>query len=255
MFNREKIVRHSQSVAKFSKLLAYVLGRRPDEFGLLPDGQGYVKIKELIKALGETSGWRHVRVNHIHEAVHAVATPTVQLSDNRIRAVDRSRLITARTIETPPKLVYYPIRQRAYPVVHQKGVKLHNPSDRIVMADSLDLATRLGRRIDPAPVILTVNATMARKGGATLWRFGEQLFLADGLPAGCFSGPPLPKDRPEYHKAKKPAAPVAPKTPGSYQVDLTEATPGPRQPQHQSRRRKNEWKRERKRKNRTDGYR
>jgi putative RNA 2'-phosphotransferase len=243
-------------MAKLSKFLAYVLGRRPDEFGLLPDDQGYVKVKELINALSEASGWRHVRINHLYEVVNAVATPTVQLEGSRIRAADRSRIITAHIVETPPKLVYYPIRRRAHPVVHQKGVSLHGPDDRMVMADSLDMATRLGRRIDPSPVILTVNTILAHADGITWWRFGEQLFLADGLPVGCFSGPPLPKDRPESPKAKKkPAAPVAPTTPGSYLIDVSDATPGSQPRPSRSQHRKNEWKRDRKRKNRSDPYR
>ena len=242
-------------MAKLSKFLAYILGRRPDEFGLLPDDQGYVKVKELIKALGEESGWRHVRMNHIHEAAHAVATPTVQLEGSRIRAVERSRLIAAHIAETPPTLVYFPIRRRAYPVVHQKGVRRHDPNERIVMAETLDMATRLGHRIDPSPIILTVNTVLSRNSGATWWRFGERLFLTDLLPVGCFSGPPLPKDRPGPHNTPSRPAPVAPKTPGSYLVDLSDPTPGAQHTLTRSRHRKNEWKRDRKRKSRRDAYR
>ena len=248
-------MQHRLIMAKLSKFLAYVLGRQPGEFGLLPDDQGYVKVKELIKALNEEAGWRHVRVAHLHEAVHAVARPTVQLEGSRIRAVDRSRLIAAHPAQTLPKQAYYPIRRRAYPAVHQKGVSLHDPGDRIVMADNLDMATRLGRRIDPSPVILTVNTAMACKSGVTWWRFGERLFLTDGLPVGCFSGPPLPSERPHSHKAKMQPAPVAPKTPGSYLIDMSDATAGSQPPPTRSRHRKNEWKRDRKRKNRSDPYR
>ena len=34
-----------------AKFLAYILGNRPDEFGLVPDPDGYVKIKALLKVL------------------------------------------------------------------------------------------------------------------------------------------------------------------------------------------------------------
>jgi hypothetical protein len=52
-------------------------------------------------------------------------------------------------------------------------------------------------------------------------RFGKQLFLADILPAAVYSGPPLPKNRPEPKKADAPKPADAPKTPGSYALDLT----------------------------------
>ena len=57
--------KHTQKLAKF---LDYVLGRNPDEFGLVPDEQGYVKIKELLKALNQEEGWRHLRLANINEA-------------------------------------------------------------------------------------------------------------------------------------------------------------------------------------------
>ena len=47
------MMKHRQNVDKLSKLLVYILGRHPDEFGLLPGENGYVKIKELMKSLGE----------------------------------------------------------------------------------------------------------------------------------------------------------------------------------------------------------
>jgi hypothetical protein len=47
------IMKHSLAVDKLAKMLFYMLGRHPEEFCLLPDENGYVKIKDLMKALGE----------------------------------------------------------------------------------------------------------------------------------------------------------------------------------------------------------
>ncbi len=41
--------RSPQQLAKF---ISYILARRPDEFGLVPDPNGFVKIKDLLKAIG-----------------------------------------------------------------------------------------------------------------------------------------------------------------------------------------------------------
>ena len=48
-----------KQIEQFAKFTTYVLGHHPDEFGLVIDDNGYVKIKEFIQAVNETDGWRH----------------------------------------------------------------------------------------------------------------------------------------------------------------------------------------------------
>lgn len=248
-------MKHRQSVNNLSKFLLYIIGRQPDELGLVPDEKGYVKIKDLIKALGEEPGWRHVRLNHIREVIYSAGSSPIEMVDNRIRAVDRSRLVLPEIPSNLPTLLYIPIRRRAHPVLLEKGLPSAPSGNRIILSDDLTLAQRLGRRIDPSPVILTVNSEHARKKGATIWRFGNRLFLSDSLPLGCFSGPPLPKSRPEPKRADAPGPQNGPKTPGSYEVDLTPDAIDKELSKKRSRQRKNAWKRERKRKHRNDPFR
>ena len=238
-------MKHRQSVKKLSKFLAYILGRQPDEFGLLPDENGYVKIKELMKALGEEPGWRHVRLAQIREAIYSTGSPTVEIENNLVRAVDRSLLFLPDIPDCFPKLLYYPVRRRAYPVFLEKGLPAAASGNRIILSNDIGLAQRLGRRIDPCPVMLTVSSENARKKGATVWRFGRQLFLANCLPLGSFSGPPLPKKQPGPKQVDIPKSQTAPKTPGSYFVDLTMDSTANDQSKKKSRHRKNEWKRDR----------
>ena len=160
------------------------------------------------------------------------------------------QLVVPDFAATAPKLLYHPIRQRAYPVVLEKGVKPTHSSPKIVLARERSMAERLGRRIDASPVILTVNTDHLTHLGATLNVFGSVLFLADGLPVGSFSGPPLPKKPPETKVAEKSQPPTAPKTPGSYLMDLSSEPGRGKKSVKRDRKRKNEWKRERKRRNR-----
>lgn len=247
-------MKHSHTVDKLSKMLVYILGRQPDEFCLIPDTHGFVHVKDLLKALAEEPGWRHVRSGHIREVLYASGSPPVETRDNLIRAVDRSRLLSPEDPAVFPKLLYYPVRQRAYPIVMQKGLRSASSGSRIILADDMALAQRLGRRIDPLPVILTVNSNTAQKNGAQLRRFGSHLFLSDILPVDSLSGPPLPKNRPEPKKADMPQPADAPKTPGSYALDLTMDSSAKHRPQKGSRQRKNDWKRDRKRRNRNINF-
>ena len=249
-------MKHRHTVDKLSKLLVYMLGRQPDEFGLLPDDNGYVKIKDLIKSLGEETGWRHVRLNHIREVVYSNGSPAIEIENNMIRAKDRTRLFLPEIPDTLPKLIYCAVRQRAYPVLLEKGLTAAASGNRVLLTGDIAMAQRLGRRIDPSPVILTVNSENARKNGARVWRFGKHLFLSDCLPLGSFSGPPLPKNRPEAKQAEMAKSQATPKTPGSYYLDLTVDSTHKNQSKKRSRPRKNEWKRDRTRisRNKVNGW-
>ncbi|MFO7714945.1 RNA 2'-phosphotransferase [Desulfosarcina sp.] len=249
-------MKHSRSVEKLSKMLVYILGRQPDEFGLVPDPDGYVKIKDLIKALAEEPGWRQVRLNQINQLIHTTCAPVIEMQDNRIRAVDRSDLFLPEIPTKFPKLVYFPVRQRAYSAILEKGLPAVTSGYRIILADQMELARRLGRRIDPSPVILTVNSDHARKLGATMWQFGNQLFLSDCLPLGSFHGPPPSKKIPKPNQPLPPRSADTPKTPGSYLADLSINPAFRERPQKGQGKRKNEWKRDRAqiRRKKNDGW-
>ena len=146
-------MKHRQAIDKLSKFLVYILGRQPDEFGLFPDENGYVKIKDLIKSLGEESGWRHVRLNQIREVICSTGSPAVEIENNLIRATDRTRLFLPEIPESFPKLIYYAVRQRAYPVLLEKGLTAAASGNRVLLTGDIAMAQRLGRRIDSYPLV------------------------------------------------------------------------------------------------------
>ena len=52
-----------------SRFLLYMLGRRPDEFGLVPEGEGWLSFREILRALHEEPGWGYVREIHLREVL------------------------------------------------------------------------------------------------------------------------------------------------------------------------------------------
>lgn len=228
-------------IARLSKFLSYILGRRPDEFGLVPDPQGYVRIKELLKALHEEEGWRHLRMGHFNEVAISMVPPPIEIEEDRIRASDRSQLPIMTQAEQMPKLLYFTVRQRAYPAVSEKGTTAGS-RPHLVLSSDITMAQRLGRRIDNQPVMLTVQVQRAIERGAQFQRYGESLYLADRIDVGTFTGPALPKEKPEKAKPQKAPEPVQPKTPGSYFPDLTQPAGTQRK-----RRKEIDWKKDRRR--------
>ncbi len=214
-----------RALRELANMLAYVLGRRPDEFGLVPDPEGYVRIKDLLKALWEEPGWKHVRRAAIDELVLSLPDAPVEIIENRIRAVDRGHLRTPEAVRDLPKLLYICVRRRAHPVVVSKGMRT-TERGWLVLSDDREMAQRLGKRIDASPVLLTVHTGSRAARSVIFFKAGENLYLAKSLPPECLSGPPLPKEK--KTEPKGPAKPLAPKEPGSFYLDPTRSRRGGR---------------------------
>lgn len=191
---------------KLAKMVAYMLGHVPGEFGLVPDENGFVKLKEFLKALHEEAGWRHVRLGQLREAMLTLPQVPFEMTEDTIRAKDRGNLSPPEVAENLPRLLYTCIRRRAYPRATEKGVTPGMHPDVILSSDR-DMALRIGRRRDADPVVLDVQVAKAERCGVVFRQADGTLYLADTIPAGCFTGPALPKEQPG--PKKKPEKTVA----------------------------------------------
>jgi putative RNA 2'-phosphotransferase len=233
-----------QSTRRLEKFIVYVLGRRPDEFGLVPEADGWVKLKDLLKAINEEDGWRYVRRSHIIEIVLTQPAPEIEINDNRVRARFREHLPVPQPVDRPPKLLYICIRRRAYFVVLEKGIAAAE-EENVVLAAVPDLALRIGRRRDPHPVLLTVNVEQALSHGIALHRFGELLYLAEVIPPGCFTGPPLPKEKPVAAKPAVEPERTSRHEAGTFVLDSSRFDPANRKSDPARKHREQDWKKER----------
>lgn len=211
----------------FAKMLAYTLGVDPYEFGLIPDEEGYVKIKELLKAVNEEEGWRHIREGHIKEVLLVITPSPIEMEEKRVRAVDRSRLTLPRYVAEVPGELYTAIRQRAWARAHERGLAAGGDA-LIRLTTNKEFSMRLGKRIDGNPVILTVNTPLAENDGIVFQKAADHLYLAHELPPKTLSGPGLPKPDESKKKTakKKPKITQAP-TPGSFFPDAEDISPSP----------------------------
>ena len=234
-----------QSPKQLAKFLNYALSRRPDEFGLVTDKEGFVKIKELIKATIEEEGLKYVRRSHINEIMITLPNHGLEVAENLIRAINREHLPKQSFALDPPKLLYTCVREKAYPYVLDKGI-MPTGFSKVILSSNRDLAQRMGRRSDHGAVLLTVQVNQSEVKGVVFFTAGESLFLADYIPPDCFSGPPLPKDLPDTRKADKPQKEPAKMPAGSFFIDLEEKMhPSKSAPTHKKRTKKNKPSRER----------
>jgi len=204
---------------QLEKLVAYVLGRRPDEFGLVLDDQGWIRLRDLVKAISEEPGWGYVRKSHIHEVLVTAAERPVVLDDERIRAVYRDDIPHREEGVCPPKLLYHCLRRRAHSVVTEKGIRTSGQAG-LLLATTEELAQRMGKRRDTEPVLLTVQAQKACEAGIKFSKYGEFIFITDHVPVGYFTGPPPPQvEKREARKPGKEPAAIAEDLPGSFTFD------------------------------------
>ena len=194
----------SQKTKGLSKLMTYILRHRPDEFGLVLDQDGFVPIKELIQAIHEEEGWSYVRMVDIMYVVNASDRERFQIDEKRIRACYGHSLPTKIQYEPsiPPKILYHGTRRKAYPNILNHGLR---PMGRqyVHLTTSEDLALRIGRRRDPNPVLLTIDAQKAHKEGILFYSANELIYLVETLPVQYFTGPPLPDDKKAVETKKK----------------------------------------------------
>ena len=215
-----------RSAKQLAKLIDYILSRRPDEFGLVTDAHGFIKIKELLKAINEEAGFRYVRRSHLDEIMVTLPDHSLEVADKLIRSKVRDRLPQHTDALDAPKLLFTCVRQKAYPHVNAKGIR-PTGLPHIILSSDRDMAERIGKRIDPAPVLLSVNVQQSQTKGVVFFQAGETLYLADYIPEGCFTGPALPKEKPGTAKSTPKEKPVQPQTPGSFWVNMQQSASSP----------------------------
>jgi len=170
-----------------------MLGHRPDECGLVPDGTGFIALKELIQALHEEKGFRYVRIADINEVMLGKKGVLFQQRGNQIRTVKRKwELDMERPLRSTPKILFSAVKRKVYPSIIENGWR-PSPDKYLVLSLSKKMALRIGGRQDQNPVMIEIMSSEAVNNGVELYAFGD-LFLSPHIPAVFISGPPLPKE-------------------------------------------------------------
>ena len=211
-----KLPRQLESLAR---MLAYMLGHHPDEFGLVLSEDGFIPVKELHQALSREPGWGFVRRHHLDQVISLMQPAAFEVEGERIRCLQPGPRPRRRPGLPPPPLLYLAIPPKVHERVWQEGLKAAAGRE-LLLARTPDTALKLGKRRAPTPVLVTIQAQAAAQAGLSFTGYGEELFLAAGLPREFLQlpSPPAPEKRPPLPQAAPP--PPLPKTPGSFLVEF-----------------------------------
>jgi putative RNA 2'-phosphotransferase len=138
-------------------------------------------------------------------------------------------------------VLYVAIRRKAYASVIEKGLSAGGRPSLILSSDKA-MALRIGMRRDNQPVLLSVQVKKTQEQNVVYYRFGKYLFLTDRIPAGTFSGPAPPRQKPvaprDVTKKVSEPSPVEPAA-GSYLVAIDDQV-DPKQSARQRRQKQKE---------------
>lgn len=209
-------------IEEISRLVVYVLGHKPYEFGLVPDKEGFVSVKEFLQAVHEEPGWGYIRKGHINEILLSQDRSLFELDDMQIRVLERHwHLDLENPAKVLPKILFIGIRNRAHPAVLKNGFRQKDEGYHILTHDK-DMAKRIASRKDNKPVILEVMSDKAQKEGSLFFPFGK-LFLTKEIQERHIAGPPIPKAimKAKEEKSKKKEGKVRELEAGTFPLDQT----------------------------------
>ncbi len=188
---------HKKERRLLKKILIAALALSPDSFALVPDEQGWVKLKELSKTISQESGFKHITTKTIEQFVCLWEREDFELDRNnkKIRASYslRKDLNLNYEVCSPPDILFTAIRPKAYRHILKNGFRTKDSP--IVSSTSKELAIRRGKWIHNDPILVTIKAFEASMQGCVFYKFGEHLFLSYYIaPEFLYIQTPPPKE-------------------------------------------------------------
>lgn len=176
---------------RLSRTLSHALRHAPGDYGLELDDRGWGSLPALLEALrGRGSPWSGLSREDVERVLAAPGRRRFELDGDRIRAL-YGHSVSVRVDErdeAPPETLFHGTHGDAARRILEEGLR---PMEREFVHLSPDRLTarEVGRRRTSDPVILEVRASAAHRSGVGFYRAGEQVWLADPVPARFVEGP------------------------------------------------------------------
>jgi putative RNA 2'-phosphotransferase len=170
---------------RISKFLSYLLRHRPKDYPLSFDRQGFVPWQEVMRAV--ENRFPEVTEEEVLRVIEDTAKKRFELKDGKARATYGHSFaidLGLRPVKPPAQLYHGTARDLAQSIL-RTGLK---PRDRqfVHLSASLEDALAVGKRRDPAPALIVIDADAACAAGVEFYASGP-LFLATDVPARFLS--------------------------------------------------------------------
>jgi len=170
-----------------SKLMSKMLRHTPEEFGIVLDPEdGSCPVTMLLEAIQAQPKWEGIRLEDIEQVVRNSDKQRFEIEGSRIRArYGHSHDKVQYAPGEPPAILYHGTNKKALPSIMKEGL---NPMNRqyVHLSEGTHFATLAGSRRGEL-VILKVDTLCAKQLGITFYYAGNEVWLADHVPAACCS--------------------------------------------------------------------
>ena len=166
---------------KFDKLLLNMLARNPASFRLVADEGGWVRIRDIHKALLEEKLFPGMTPAGIEQHLLLFRPTGFECSDKRARALPglQSPGIFDYQAAAPPEMLFAPIRPKALRHVDGHGLSAADKTGWLVLLSSKKDALLFGKRFHNRPVLCKITAAKANQAGVTFRHAGSGLYLSE----------------------------------------------------------------------------
>ncbi|MCU6796412.1 RNA 2'-phosphotransferase [Paenibacillus sp. WQ 127069] len=178
---------NEKTAVGLSKLLTKLLRHTPEEFGIdLEQKDGSCKLDELLRVLHKQAKWAHITTEDIQQVVSQSDKQRFEIVGDRIRArYGHSQVKVAYLASVPPARLYHGTNSKALSSILQDGI---HPMKRqyVHLSVGLQFATLAGSRRGELRIV-SVDTVQAANLGVTFYYAGNEVWLADQVPAECCS--------------------------------------------------------------------
>lgn len=168
---------------QLSKTVSYALRHAPWEYELEMDGEGWVSIKQLLRALHTKDEFKNITQNDLVMMINQSDKKRHEIKNDKIRAFygHSIPMRITKNKKMPPDVLYHGTARRFMENIKQNGL-LPMSRQYVHLSADIETATKVGCRHDTRPCILEIDAKKAYHDGVGFYHGNEKVWLANQIP-------------------------------------------------------------------------
>lgn len=170
-----------------SKTLSYALRHKPEEFGVVIDGDGFTDVQKLIDGINAKAKTK-MKLEHIEYIIANSDKKRFELSPDktRIRATYGHSIESrvSHDVRTPPKYLFHGTTHKALQNILEHGLLPMN-RQYVHLSQDVETAKKVGGRRESNPVILRIDTKKVGCAGLKFYYGNDTTWLCDRVPPSC----------------------------------------------------------------------
>lgn len=168
-----------------SKKMSYCLRHNPGKYGLKLDEYGFVDLQDFLNAMNRMHHFQpKLTEMKIREIMQDSDKDRFEIKNGKICALYGHSMpgIIKRKKAVPPKALYHGTAHRFLKSIEKEGL-LPMGRQYVHLSTDIEMAISVGKRKDPKPAILLIDAQKAYQDGIDFYVGNDEVWLCDHVPS------------------------------------------------------------------------